>query len=48
MEPGGSNSHLQGLSNNIDPQPNEPIPRMDTYFFKIHSNIVLSSTPRRS
>ena len=23
-----------------------PIPRIDTYFFKIHSNIFLPSTPR--
>ena len=35
MEPGGS----QGLTNN-------PIPRIDTYFFKVHSNITLPSTPR--
>ena len=25
-----------------------PIPRIDTYFFKIHSNIVLPSTPKHS
>ena len=25
-----------------------PIPRIDTYFFEIHSNIVLPSTPRFS
>ena len=25
-----------------------PIPRIDAYFFKIHSNIVLPSTPRPS
>ena len=25
-----------------------PIPRIDTYFFKIHFNIVLQSTPRPS
>ena len=34
----------------ITPIPNSinPIPRTDTYFFKIHSNIVLPSTPRPS
>ena len=36
MEPGGPMLHLQRLSNNPYP---EPIPRIDTYFFKIHSNI---------
>ena len=38
MEPGGSILHSQGLSNNPYPEPKQPI---DTYFFKIHSNIVL-------
>ena len=33
MKPGGSMAHSQGLSSN-------PYPRTDTYFFKIHSNIV--------
>ena len=41
MEPGGSMPHSQGLSNNPD-----PIPRIATYFYKIHSNIVLPSMPR--
>ena len=45
MNPGGSMSHSQGLSNNPYPEPNQPIPRIDTYFFKIHPNIVLPSTP---
>ena len=42
MEPGGSTPHSQGLSNNSYP---EPIPRIDTYLFMVHSNIVLPSTP---
>ena len=46
MEPGGSMSHSQGLSNNSYHEPNQPFPRIDTYLFKIHSNIVLSSTPK--
>ena len=47
MEPGDSMPHSQELSNNSHPEPN---PRIDTYFFKIHStsNIVLLSTPRPS
>ena len=55
MEPGGSMAHSQGLSNNHYPESNQPIlsqinliPRIDTYFFKIHSNIVLTSMPRPS
>ena len=43
MELGGSMPHSQGLSNNSYPEPN---PRIDTYLFKVHSNIVLPSTPR--
>ena len=46
MEPGGSMPHSQGPSNNPYPEPNQPIPRIDTYLFKIHSNIVLPSTAR--
>ena len=46
MEPGGSMPHSQGLSNNSYPEPNNPIPRIDTYLFKVHSNIVLPSMPR--
>ena len=38
----------QGLSNNPYSEPNHPVPRIDTYFFKFHSNIVLPSTPRPS
>ena len=45
MEPGGSMPHSQGLSNNPYREPINPIPRIDTYFFKVHSNIVLPSTP---
>ena len=46
MEPGGSMPPSQGPSNKAYPEPNQPIPPIDTYFFKIHSNIVLPSTPR--
>ena len=47
MEPGGSMPHSQGLSNKPYPEPNQPkSPRIDTYLFKVHSNIVLPSTPR--
>ena len=48
MEPGGSMPHLQGLSNNFYPEPNNPIPRTDTYLFKVNPNIVLPSTPKAS
>ena len=34
-------SHSQGLSNNSYSEPNQPITRIDTYLFKVHSNIVL-------
>ena len=43
MELGGPMPHSQGLSNNPYP---EPYPRIETYFFKVHSNIILPSTPR--
>ena len=46
MEPGGSMPHSQELSNNPYPVPINPIPRIDTYLFKVNSNIVLPSTPR--
>ena len=46
MEPVGSRPHSQGLSNNSYPEPNQPNSRTDTYLFKVHSNIVLPSTPR--
>jgi len=36
----------QGLSNNSYPELNQPIPYIGIYFFKIYSNIVLSSIPR--
>ena len=48
MEPGGSMSHEQGLSNNLYTEQINSIPRTDSHFFKIHSNIVLRSTPRPS
>ena len=48
MKPGSSIPHSQGLSNNSYPEPNQPNSRIDTYLFKVHSNIVLPSTPRRS
>ena len=41
MEPGGSMPHSQGLSIPILSQIN-PIPRIDTYLFKVHSNILSS------
>ena len=46
MEPGGSIPHSQGLSNNPYTEPNQPNSRIDAYLFKVHSNIVLPSTPR--
>ena len=45
IESGGSMPHSQGLSKNPNPEPISPI---DTCSFKIHPNIVLSSTPRPS
>ena len=48
MEPRGSMPHLQGLSSNPYPKSNQPIPRIDTFFFKVHFNIVLPSPPRPS
>jgi hypothetical protein len=38
--------HLQGLSNNRSLSRIIPIPRIDTYFFKVRSNIVFPSTPK--
>ena len=46
MEPGGSMPHSQGLSIIHILSRINPIPRIDTYLFKVHSNIVLSSRPR--
>ena len=45
MEPKGLMPHAQVLviQNRIN-----PIPYIDTYFFKIHSNIILPSTLRPS
>ena len=40
MEPEGSMPHSQGLSSNRYRDPINPIPRIDTYLFKVHSNIV--------
>ena len=51
MEPWGLMPHSQGLSNN--PEPNQPnfllwVLSIDTYLFKVHSNIVPPSTPRNN
>ena len=43
MEPGGSMLHSQELSNNSYPEPINPVPHIDTCFFKICSNIALPS-----
>ena len=48
MEPGDSMPQSQGLSNNPYPEQNQPIPRIDTYLFNMHSNIVIPSTPTPS
>ena len=40
MEARGSMPHSQGLYNNSYSEPNQPIPCIDTYSFKIHSNIL--------
>ena len=44
MKPRGSVMHSQGLSNNPYPEPNQPNSCIDTYFFKINSNIALPSS----
>jgi hypothetical protein len=46
MEAEGLVLHSQGLSNNPNPELNQPIPCIDIYFFKINSSIVLSFMPR--
>ena len=46
MEPGGSMTHSQGLSNNPYPEPNQSNSSYDAYFPNIHSNIVLLSRAR--
>ena len=48
MEPGGSMSHSQGLSNNPTLNRINPIPHIDSHFNKIHSSIILQSTPKPS
>ena len=45
MEPGISMPHSQGLSYNPILSQINPIPRSNTYFLKIHSNIVVPTTP---
>ena len=45
MEPRGSTPHSQGLSNDPYPEPINPIPRIDIYFFEDYSNIVLPAMP---
>ena len=45
MEPGGSMPHPQGLSNNPNLSRINPITRIDTYLFKVHSNMFLPSKP---
>ena len=45
QEPEGSIPYSkEGQSNNLYPELNQPSFPIDTYFFKIHSNIVLLST----
>ena len=43
MDPGGSMPHSQEFKSRFN-----PIPRIDTYFFKFDSNIVLPSAHRPS
>ena len=38
--------HSQVSSNNPSPEPNQSNSRIDTYLFKIYSNIVFPSTPK--
>ena len=45
MEPGGSVPHSQGLLIIPILSRINPIPRIYTYLFKVHSNIALLSTP---
>ena len=46
MEFGDSFTHSQGLPSKPYPDTNESVSHIATYFFRIHSNIVLPSTPR--
>ena len=48
MEPIDPMPHSQGLSKNSYAEPNQPILRVDTYFFKVHYNDVLPSKPKLS
>jgi len=48
MKPGVSIMDLYGLSNIHIQSWINPIPHIDTYFFKIYSNIVLLFMPRYS
>jgi hypothetical protein len=48
MEPGGSVPHSQGLLITPILGRINPIPRIYTYLFKVHSIIALLSTPRSS
>ena len=50
MEPGGPMSRSQGLSKDPILSRINPIPRIDSYFFRIHStsNNVLSYMPKLS
>ena len=47
MEPGDSTQLSQGVSITSILSGINPFPRTDTYFFKIHSNSVLLSTPKQ-
>ena len=48
MEPGGSGPHSQGLLIIDILRRINPIPRIYTYLFKVHSNIAFLSTPSPS
>ena len=48
MQAVGSMPHSQGFSNNAYHEPNHSNSSYRYYFFKVHSNIVLQSTPRPS
>ena len=48
MKPKGSMPHSKGLYKKPYVSRIIPIPLIDSYFFKIHSNIDLPSTPRPS
>ena len=48
MKPESSRSHWEGLSNNPFQSRINPIPCIDTYFFKFHPNIALAFKSRPS